>query len=79
MRILIDEEDLRWDHAWSIVTNVFFYTNHTVLPVRVQIFPLLLSVNFSPLQEALEKWPVPMIEHVLPRYKFFPPRFWISE
>ncbi|KAF9555972.1 glycogen phosphorylase [Agrocybe pediades] len=50
MRILIDEEDLRWDHAWSIVTNVFFYTNHTVLP------------------EALEKWPVPMIEHVLPRH-----------
>ena len=33
MRILIDEEDLRWDAAWGIVTNVFFYTNHTVLPV----------------------------------------------
>jgi len=33
MRILIDDEDLRWDKAWGIVTNVFFYTNHTVLPV----------------------------------------------
>ncbi|KAF6746227.1 glycogen phosphorylase [Ephemerocybe angulata] len=50
MRILLDEEDLNWEQAWSIVTNVFFYTNHTVLP------------------EALEKWPVPLIEHVLPRH-----------
>lgn len=34
MRILIDDEDLTWDQAWTIVTNTFFYTNHTVLPVR---------------------------------------------
>ena len=34
MRILIDEEDLHWDQAWTIVTNTFFFTNHTVLPVR---------------------------------------------
>ncbi|PPQ83162.1 hypothetical protein CVT25_005409 [Psilocybe cyanescens] len=33
MRILIDDEDLSWDAAWAIVTNVFFYTNHTVLPL----------------------------------------------
>ncbi|KAK7046012.1 Non-essential glycogen phosphorylase [Paramarasmius palmivorus] len=50
MRILIDEEDVQWDAAWTIVTNVFFYTNHTVLP------------------EALEKWPVPLMEHLLPRF-----------
>ncbi|KDR78010.1 hypothetical protein GALMADRAFT_244981 [Galerina marginata CBS 339.88] len=50
MRILIDDEDLKWDVAWTIVTNTFFYTNHTVLP------------------EALEKWPIPMLEHVLPRF-----------
>ncbi|KAI6164019.1 glycosyltransferase family 35 protein [Pisolithus thermaeus] len=50
MRILIDEEDLPWDVAWHIVTNTFFFTNHTVLP------------------EALEKWPVPLIEHLLPRH-----------
>lgn len=34
MRILIDEEDVPWDKAWNIVTNTFFFTNHTVLPVR---------------------------------------------
>ena len=34
MRILLDEEDLTWDAAWNITTNTFFFTNHTVLPVR---------------------------------------------
>ena len=33
MRILIDEEEVPWAKAWDIVTNTFFYTNHTVLPV----------------------------------------------
>ncbi|KAJ7199601.1 glycogen phosphorylase, partial [Mycena pura] len=50
MRILLDEEDLSWGTAWSIVTNTFYYTNHTVLP------------------EALEKWPVSLLENLLPRH-----------
>ena len=37
MRILIDEEDASWDKAWKIVTNTFFFTNHTVLPVSVKL------------------------------------------
>ncbi|KAK2460410.1 hypothetical protein APHAL10511_007575 [Amanita phalloides] len=49
-RVFVDEEDLPWDVAWQIVTNTFFYTNHTVLP------------------EALEKWPVSLLERVLPRH-----------
>ena len=35
MRILVDDEELPWDAAWTIVTNTFFFTNHTVLPVRL--------------------------------------------
>ncbi|KAK3670828.1 Non-essential glycogen phosphorylase [Recurvomyces mirabilis] len=50
MRILIDNESLEWDEAWSIVQATFGYTNHTVLP------------------EALEKWSVPLIQHLLPRH-----------
>lgn len=49
-RILIDVEGLDWDDAWDIVTRVFAFTNHTVLP------------------EALERWSVPMMEHILPRH-----------
>jgi glycogen/starch/alpha-glucan phosphorylase-like protein len=50
LRQLIDEEGLSWHKAWGIVTAVFNYTNHTVLP------------------EALEKWPVTLLDKVLPRH-----------
>lgn len=50
MRLLVDEEDVPWNAAWDIVTETFFFTNHTVLP------------------EALETWPVPLMEHLLPRH-----------
>ncbi|MFS1018484.1 glycogen/starch/alpha-glucan phosphorylase [Enterococcus casseliflavus] len=49
MRILVDEEGLAWEQAWSITVKVMSYTNHTIMA------------------EALEKWPVRMIEEVLPR------------
>jgi len=50
MRILLDEEGLGWDQAWTITTQCCAYTNHTILP------------------EALERWPVSMMEELLPRH-----------
>ena len=32
LRILIDEEKLSYQEAWSVVNATFAYTNHTVLP-----------------------------------------------
>ncbi len=50
MRLLVDQYAHGWDSAWEITRNTFAYTNHTLLP------------------EALEMWPISMLEHVLPRH-----------
>lgn len=31
MRLLMDVQGLSWDHAWSLTSQVFAYTNHTLL------------------------------------------------
>ncbi len=40
MRILIDEKHLSFDEAWSISTQIFAYTNHTVLPEALEKWPI---------------------------------------
>jgi len=50
MRLLVDENGVDWEQAWSITRRTFAYTCHTLLP------------------EALETWPVPMFERLLPRH-----------
>lgn len=47
-RILIDIEGLSWDQAWEIVTNVFGYTNHTVLPEALEKWSVPLIQNLLP-------------------------------
>lgn len=42
MRILMDIYNYSWDRAWSVVTRVFSYTNHTVLPEALETWNVYL-------------------------------------
>ncbi len=50
MRLLMDVHGLGWEEAWDQVRRSIAYTNHTLLP------------------EALEVWPLPLMQRLLPRH-----------
>ncbi len=39
MRIFMDEHGYPWDEAWRIVTASITYTNHTIMPEALEIWP----------------------------------------
>ncbi|MDA8127593.1 MAG: glycogen/starch/alpha-glucan phosphorylase [Betaproteobacteria bacterium] len=70
MRLLLDEERLRWDEAWSITRRCMAYTNHTLLPEALERWPVALferllprpleiiyEINARFLREVSLKWP----------------------
>ncbi|PJF20135.1 Alpha-1,4 glucan phosphorylase [Paramicrosporidium saccamoebae] len=48
MRILVDLEGLEWDESWDIVTKVYSFTNHTVLPEAMEKWPVSMISNLLP-------------------------------
>ncbi len=48
MRQLLDVYGLEWDDAWNIVTKVFAYTNHTLLPEALEKWNSRIIGRFLP-------------------------------
>ena len=70
MRLLVDTERLTWDEAWGLCTQVFSYTNHTLLPEALEtwsvplfekVLPrhleIIYEINRRHLEQVEQRWP----------------------
>ena len=48
MRILMDDYNIGWDEAWSVVTKTFAYTNHTILAEALEKWPINIFQGLLP-------------------------------
>ena len=48
MRILMDKYSLGWSLAWGLITKIFAYTNHTVLPEALEKWSVSLMQSLVP-------------------------------
>jgi len=70
MRLLLDEFDLDWDEAWAITRKTMAYTNHTLLPEALEMWPvsmfrrllprlldIIYEINARHIGEISRRWP----------------------
>jgi len=48
MRLLMDEQRLGWTKAWDITTQVFAFTNHTVMPEAIESWEVRMVEKLLP-------------------------------
>jgi starch phosphorylase len=48
MRLLMDEHEMEWEQAWDITRRVFSYTNHTLLPEALEVWPVTFFEHILP-------------------------------
>jgi len=70
MRLLVDEHLVEWDAAWSLCQRIFSYTNHTLMPEALEVWPvdllgwllprhlqIIYDINARHLAEVHERFP----------------------
>ena len=70
MRVLLDLENIEWDDAWEITKQTFAYTNHTILPEALELWPIwffeqilprhlqiIFDINSRFMEEVKERFP----------------------